>query len=153
MSELAELIEEVISKDGDFRLYPKGTSMLPLIVEGKDSVVLCKPGLLSKYDIVLYKRKNGQYVLHRIVALKGNDLVLRGDNQSELEKGITTDRVIAKVKGIYIGEKYLIGNTNGDKLYFQKLFLRRNFRKFKFKLKRVLENPTVIWRKLKGEKD
>lgn len=153
MSEMVGLIEEVISKDGDFRLYPRGTSMLPLIVEGKDSVILCKPGLLSKYDIVLYQRKNGQYVLHRIVKISGNDLVLRGDNQSELEKEITADMVIAKVKGVFIKETFYEGNTGPYKFYFLKLFLRRNFRKFKFRFKRVIKNPTVIWRKVKGEKN
>ena len=61
MSEMVGLIQEVISDGGEFRLYPKGTSMLPLIKQGKDSVVLVKPSLLSVLDIGLYRRKNGQY--------------------------------------------------------------------------------------------
>lgn len=70
MKEMVLLIEDVISRDGEFRLYPRGTSMLPLIRQGKDSVVLVKPGLLSKNDIVLYRRRNDKYVLHRIVKKK-----------------------------------------------------------------------------------
>lgn len=151
MSEMVGLIDEVVSSDGDFRLYPRGTSMLPLIVEGKDSVVLVKPSLLSKYDIVLYRRNNGQYVLHRIIKINGDNLVLCGDNQTQLEKGITSDKVIAKVKGVYIGEKYYDGTTGEYKYYFLKLFLKRNFKKQWLRFKRVVKNPSVIWRKLKGE--
>ena len=101
MSELVVIINDVINKDGEFRLYPKGTSMLPLIVQGEDSVVLVKPSLLLVGDIVLYKRKNGSFILHRIVKINGNDLVICGDNQTTLEYGITKDDVIAKVSAIY----------------------------------------------------
>ena len=40
--------------------------MLPMLREGKDSVVLSKISEpLRKYDVVLYQRRNGQYVLIR----------------------------------------------------------------------------------------
>lgn len=153
MSEMVGLIEEVISGDGEFRLYPRGTSMLPLIRQGKDSVILVKPGLLSIGDIILYKRNNGQFVLHRIVKIKGDDLVICGDNQTALEYGITVFDVIAKVKAVYIDETRYEG-VIGDKgkHYLKNLWFKRKFKPQFIRLKRVIKNPSLIWRKIKGEK-
>lgn len=151
MNEMVGLIEEVVSTDGEFRLYPKGTSMLPLIRQGKDSVILVKPSLLSSKDIVLYKRSNDQFVLHRIIKINGDDLILCGDNQSELEKGIKSTDVIAKVKAVYIDEtRYegVTGNNNASFYYF-KLFLKRKFKPTINRFKRVVKDPSLIWRKLK----
>jgi len=151
MNEMVGLIEEVISTDGEFRLYPKGTSMLPLIRQGKDSVILVKPSLLSNKDIVLYKRANGQFVLHRIIQINGDDLILCGDNQSDLENGIKTSDVIAKVKAVYIDETRYEGVTgnNNENIYYFKLFLKRKFKPTINRFKRVLKDPSLIWRKLK----
>ena len=152
MSELVVIINDVINKDGEFRLYPKGTSMLPLIVQGDDSVVLVKPSLLLVGDIVLYKRKNGSFILHRIVKINGNDLVICGDNQTTLEYGITKDDVIAKVSAIYKKEVLINGNVGNKKFYLFSLKLKRIFLPIALKIKRVLKNPSLIWRKIKGEK-
>ena len=40
LSDHEELIREVLASGGEFRLYPRGTSMLPLIRQGIDSVAL-----------------------------------------------------------------------------------------------------------------
>ena len=151
MNEMVGLIEEVISSDGEFRLYPKGTSMLPLIRQGKDSVILVKPSLLSKGDIILYKRENGQFVLHRIIKIKGDDLIICGDNQSDLETGIKTSDVIAKVKAVYIDETRYEGVTgnNNETIYFIKLMLKRRFKPTINRFKSVARDPSLIWRKLR----
>ena len=150
MSEMVGLIEEVISDNGEFRLYPKGTSMLPLIRQGKDSVILVQPSLLSIGDIILYKRENGQFVLHRIVKTKKDEYILCGDNQTQLEYGIKESQVIAKVKAVYIDEiRYegVLGNKGN--FYLKKLWFKRKFKPTYVRLKRVIKNPSLIWRKLK----
>ena len=106
----------------------------------------------SKNDIILYRRENGKYVLHRIVKIKGNDLLLCGDNQSDIEKGITVDMVIAKVKGIYLEDTYYEGDKANKKLYYFRLFLKRKIKPFFRKTKSVIKNPSKLWRKIKGEK-
>ena len=152
MSEMVEMIKEVVSTDGEFRLYPRGTSMLPLIVEGKDSVILARPSLLCVGDIVLYKRENGQYVLHRIVKMKGDNLFLCGDNQTDIETGITTNDVIAKAIAVYKGDIRFEGNTANVSNYLFKLKLKRIFKPTLMRIKRVMKDPTLIWRKLRREK-
>ena len=51
LSELEAIIRRVTDSGGEFELYPKGTSMLPLILEGRDSVILsCLPDELTAGD-------------------------------------------------------------------------------------------------------
>ena len=40
LEEYMPLIKEVVESGGEFRLFPRGTSMLPLIRQGRDSVAL-----------------------------------------------------------------------------------------------------------------
>lgn len=103
MRELYPLLSEVLESGGEFRLYPKGTSMLPLLCEGEDSVLLKKCTALEVGNIYLYRRKGGKFVLHRLVAMEqGNGApVFRGDNQDWLEYGIAREDVLAVVSGIF----------------------------------------------------
>ncbi len=86
LEELMPIIEECLASGGTISIKPRGTSMLPLLKEGRDEVMLGPlPKKLKKYDVVLYQRSNGQYVLHRIVGgEKTYDII--GDNQFEAEK-------------------------------------------------------------------
>lgn len=102
MRELYPLLSEVLESGGEFRLYPKGTSMLPLLREGEDSVLLKKCTVLEVGGIYLYRRKGGKFVLHRLVALEETRApVFRGDNQDWLEYGIAREDVLAVVSGIF----------------------------------------------------
>ena len=96
MSQLAELLA-VQLENGEAPLRVTGTSMHPTFRSGRDSVVLKKQDTpLRKRDVILYQRKSGQYVLHRIVAQKGDLLILSGDNQFEPEE-VAPSQVIARV--------------------------------------------------------
>lgn len=130
LKEFWPLINETISSGGEFRLFHKGTSMLPLLRQGIDSVLLVSPTELKKNDIVLYKRPSGQLVMHRIIKLEKNGYAICGDNQYILEKGITDKNMLAKVKGIYRGDEYFDINNKQYKKYLRKLPIRR----FKIKL-------------------
>lgn len=71
--------------------------MLPMLRQGKDTVELSPlTGRLKKYDLPLYRRDNGQYVLHRVVNA-GETYTCAGDNQTELERGLRHDQMIALV--------------------------------------------------------
>ncbi len=101
LSEMEPVIRNVLSKGGTFQFYPQGTSMLPSIVAGKDQVLLAPlPENLKKYQVVLYKRENGAFVLHRIVKKRAQDYVMRGDNQYVLEPGIHREQMIGIVEKV-----------------------------------------------------
>ena len=82
LKEMAPVIEEILSSGGKVKITASGKSMEPVIRNGTDTVVISKiQKSLSVGDIVLYKRNNGKLVLHRIVAINGNEITLRGDSQ------------------------------------------------------------------------
>ena len=60
--------------------------MKPLFREGRDAVMLKAPDReIKKYDVVLYTDALGRYILHRVIAVKGDTLVIRGDNTYKKE--------------------------------------------------------------------
>ena len=64
----------------------KGVSMRPFLRDGDYAYLVSLPGKLKRGDIVLYRRKNGQYVLHRIYkVLKNGNYLMLGDSQMEPE--------------------------------------------------------------------
>lgn len=73
---------EILARDGRLIYTNVGDSMLPLIREGRDLLVIEPPeGRLKKYDIAFYRRDSGQYVLHRVLEVREHDYVICGDNR------------------------------------------------------------------------
>ena len=118
LSDYEELIREVLATGGEFRLYPHGTSMLPLLRQGIDSVALRsldRPP--RKFDILFYKRQDGSYILHRVKEVTPNGLILWGDNHTMLEYGVTDDMIIGYAARIFRGDKELDCQGFGYRAY------------------------------------
>jgi len=118
IAEYDELIREVLASGGEFRLYPHGTSMLPLIRQGIDSVALRsldRPP--RKFDILFYQRADGSYILHRVKDVTKDGLVLWGDNHTMLEFGVTEDQIIGYAARIFRGETELDCQSLRYRLY------------------------------------
>lgn len=97
MEQLSELLMVQLER-GVAPLRVTGISMHPTFRNGKDTVFLQRPATaLRRGDVILYRRENGQYVLHRIVRLKDGLLILSGDNQHEPEP-VEQSQVIARVE-------------------------------------------------------
>ena len=102
---LMPLIKESLAAGRPVRFSPKGTSMLPLLRQGVDSVVLSPlTGKLKKYDLPLYQRADGSYVLHRIVKAEKTYTCI-GDNQYQLEHGVEHAQMIGVVIAVYRDKK------------------------------------------------
>jgi len=138
------LIRDVFEKGGRFRLFPRGTSMLPLIRPGIDSVLLEHPHSYSRYDILLYRRQSGQFVLHRLMRLKKSGLVMCGDNQYVLEYGVPAEAVLARVTGIYFGEEYVPLGDPRLKRYAKRRAFSRPIRHLIAAMKRCLSRKQHI---------
>ena len=101
MDSLMPLFKERLAAGQTVRFSPRGVSMLPMLRQGIDSVELSPvPEKLKKYDLPLYQRRNGQYVLHRIVKVSEGYTCI-GDNQFEPEAGLEHDQMIAVVTSFY----------------------------------------------------
>lgn len=111
------VIRECLDNGQSVRFSPRGISMLPMLRQGMDSVVLSPvPGKLQKYDLPLYQRENGKYILHRITGT-GTTYTCMGDNQFVEETGIRQDQLLALVTGFYRGEIYHSVNEPAYRLY------------------------------------
>lgn len=93
--------EEELARTGKLIYTNVGDSMMPLIRQDKDLLIIEKAqGRLRKYDVPLYRRDSGQYVLHRILQVRKNDYVICGDNRWKKEYGITDRHIIGVLTGI-----------------------------------------------------
>lgn len=138
-SDYEQTMRELLKQGGEFRIYPKGNSMQPLIRQGEDSVLLMFPQKdLQKNDIILYQRENGQFVLHRIYCVDNENYVLWGDHQLALEYGIAYRQIMAKVKYIYRKNKMVDKNSLLYRLYLFIWCRSLIIRKVLYKIVKVL---------------
>lgn len=106
LSDYEELIREVLASGGEFRLYPHGTSMLPLIRQGRDSVALRRLDRPAQtLDILFYQRDDGSFILHRVKEVTEKGLTLWGDNQIMLEHGVREDQIIGYAARVFRGDR------------------------------------------------
>lgn len=135
---ITKTYQEIINNQGVFIGLPVGKSMWPMLRSRIDTVKLIKiTRPLKKYDVILYQRQNGEYVLHRIIKVKPHSYVLCGDNQWQKEEGITIDMIIAVMDGFYRKEKYYSVNNFIYKLYYHFWCLIRPIRKLIYYIKRL----------------
>lgn len=110
--------EEEIRRNGKLVYTNVGDSMRPLIKQGRDLLIISAVnGRLKKYDVPLYKRDSGQYVLHRILKVRKDDYVICGDNRWQREYGITDRHMIGVLTGVVRGGKEISVNDKRYRLY------------------------------------
>lgn len=81
-------------------LLISGSSMSPFLVHGRDTVYLSKITYPPRRgDMVLYRRDNGKFVLHRVYEA-GDTYTMVGDAQTLLERGIRPDQLLARVSAV-----------------------------------------------------
>ena len=104
--EIFKVMHIAFENNQTFILRVRGTSMFPLLKDKKDSVRLSKiEGELKKRDIVLYRRTNGLYVMHRIIRIKDGVYSMVGDNQRIIETPIYRDQILAIATHIIKNDK------------------------------------------------
>ena len=115
--------EQVLERDRHLAYTNVGVSMLPLIREGRDVMIIekCATPDLKKFDAVFFCREGvegrGRYVLHRILKIMPNgDFFIAGDNCCEGEV-IKPYQILGVLSGINRGGKpYNLGGF-GYKTY------------------------------------
>ncbi len=79
-------LEELLKQNGWLVYKIKGVSMLPMLHQNRDLVVISVPKeRLKKYDVALYKRGRA-YVLHRVIGVQDWGYEIRGDNTYSVER-------------------------------------------------------------------
>ena len=73
---------------------------------------------MKKGDIVLYRRKDGTLVLHRIVKVGEKDTFLVcGDHQWKLDEQVEEDQILAAAQGFFMNGRYIDEKTWWYQLY------------------------------------
>ena len=97
-----------------------GTSMMPLLKEGRDRVEL-KPYCherLKKGDVVLYKKNDDTLVLHRIIKTENREFfTVLGDHQFKNAERVNKNQIIAVACGFFIKGRYVTEKTRRYRLY------------------------------------
>ena len=95
-------IEKLLETGHTIKIKPQGWSMYPLIVYGRDSVIIepLDTDRLKRGDVVLYRRKTGMFVLHRIYRITSDGIFLVGDNQTEIEGPLEFSQVKGKMTAV-----------------------------------------------------
>ena len=117
MADLMPVFQESLAQGRTVRFSPRGISMRPMLRQGKDTVTLSPvTGKLNKYDIPLYRRDNGAYILHRIAKVDETYTCI-GDNQYAYEPGIRDDQIIGVVTAFTRGKREISVTNLWYKLY------------------------------------
>lgn len=115
----------------------EGTSMRPMLRQHKDVVIIeqiKRP--IVKHDVLLYSVKHkDKLVLHRVLKVKEDHYIIRGDNTYRLEY-IPKENVIGVLKEFYRDGKYFDCATN--KKYKTYVFFMRLFYPFRYFWKMLL---------------
>jgi hypothetical protein len=130
LDDLMPLFREQLDAGKTVKFSPRGISMLPMLRQGIDSVVLSPvPEKLKKYDLPLYQRDDGKYILHRIVEV-GQTYTCIGDNQFDCETGVRHDQIIAVVTAFTRGQQMHSVNELPYRLYCRVWHHSRGIRHF-----------------------
>lgn len=133
LGDLIPTIAEVVQSGKEASFTPKGVSMRPMLIGGRDEIVLVQPQFpLKKYALPLYVRKGGMVVLHRVVGIQirenKTEYLMRGDNCWETERGITEENIVAVVNRFCRNGKWHSVNSVGYRLYVRLWCLTYPFR-------------------------
>ena len=132
-------LEAALRENKIFIGKTQGDSMYPMLVSGRDRVIIKPPVFpLNKYDVPVYRR-DGHYTMHRIVKVNRKGYIICGDNRTRLEKDIDDSDIIGVLTGFYHDGK-LIECTDEDYLRYAKKVCRTlPMRRMKNLIKRIFK--------------
>lgn len=111
-------IEAQLSSNGFYVSTTVGVSMRPMLRNRRDRVIVKPIGekRLEKWDLPLYRRPDGKYVLHRIIDVKEDHYVIRGDNTYALEY-VPDAWLVGVVTEFYRGKRHVFTDSRAYRRY------------------------------------
>ena len=112
-------IEQCLQELGYAVVPVRGTSMWPLLKEGKTrvQVEVKEEKQVRKGDIVLYRRKDGTLVLHRIIKVEEDTFLVCGDHQWKQMEQVQEEQILAVAQGFFKNGNYIDEKTWWYRLY------------------------------------
>ena len=137
IQEAVKLVDEGIC----VTLPVEGRSMLPFIVGGQDSVLLEKVKKAEIGDVVLAWVEQCRYVVHRIIAINGDEVTLMGDGNIRGIERCHRDDIKATVS--YVVDKNGKRRNINDRKYRWGSYVWRKLRPVR---RYMLFIYKIIWR-------
>lgn len=111
-------IESQLTEQGFYVSTTVGWSMFPMLRNRRDRVIVLPKGdeRLKKYDLPLYRRPDGKYILHRIIGVKDGMYIIRGDN-TYVKEHVPESWVLGYVSEFYRNGKHHICSARGYRFY------------------------------------
>lgn len=152
LAQMYPVIQEVLAAGGSFTLTITGTSMYPTLLGQRDRVTLSSaPERLKKLDLPLYRRKDGSFILHRIVSVsKDGVYTCCGDHQWVKELGVEHSRIVGLVTQIERKGKCFSVDSRKYRFWVRLWYLLMPFRRALFF---VVGLPRRLGRKLRKQKN
>lgn len=115
---MSETIEKQLAEQGFYVSTTVGVSMRPMLRNRHDRVIIVPLGeeRLKKYDLPLYRRPDGKYVLHRIIGVEDGYYVIRGDNTYVKEK-VPDSWIVGVMSEFYRGKRHVLADDQGYRRY------------------------------------
>lgn len=133
-------IEKLLKEGHAIQLKPKGYSMYPLFVPGRDEAVIAPVSdalCPKKGDVVLYRREGSVLVLHRICKCRKDRFYCVGDNEIWVEGPISADQIKGILTGVVRKGKYLSVKQPFYRMFSATWLALRPFRPLLFKLAKL----------------
>ncbi len=113
-AELLPAIVQLLNEGHTVTLNLRGYSMRPFLEDHRDKALLTKAREVHVGDPVLAEIRPTHFVLHRVVAIDGEAVTLRGDGNIGVEHCRLTD-VKGSVIGFYRKSRETLDRTDGRK--------------------------------------
>lgn len=129
MAQIAPALLDLLAQGRAVDITVTGNSMRPMLLDRISRVRLRAPESVRRGDVVLYRRENGDYVLHRVVRVRRErTLDLCGDAQSVPERRIDAERVLARAVAFARRDKWRTVTSFGYALWWRLHLLGRPVR-------------------------
>ena len=98
-------IEQMLAENGVCVSGVIGTSMLPMLRQGEDRVLLVRPSFPLRPDSVALYRSGSNYVLHRVIRRRNGVYLIRGDNCAA-DEFVPEQEILGVLSGFWRGKAY-----------------------------------------------
>lgn len=130
-------IDEALKKEGYIITSFEGFSMYPTFLKN-DLLVIIPSDTYNLYDVVLYKKDN-RYVAHRIIDVKDDFYIIRGDN-AITDEVVPKECVLARIDSLIRNKEEIKLESYKNTKDFNKSLKSLSFRKFKNRIKKLIKH-------------
>ena len=112
-------IEEQLRHEGYIVSTTAGYSMWPMLKNRRDRVIIraYEPGRFPKQnDLILYRRGDGRYILHRALWVGEDFYIVRGDNTFYLEE-VKPEQILGRVTEFYRKNRHCFVTSKFYRVY------------------------------------